>query len=49
MHLYFQPNANRILLSKKRITLAQRGSLIAVIQQVAQGMPVFQLPALRCG
>jgi len=49
MHLYFQPNANRILLSKNRLTLAQRGSLIAETQQVAQGMPVFQLPALRCG
>jgi hypothetical protein len=49
MHLYFQPNANRILLSKNGLTLAQRDSLIAVIQQVAEGKPVRQLPRLRCG
>jgi hypothetical protein len=49
MHLYFQPNTNRILLSQDRLTLAQRGSLIAVIQQVAEGKPVCQLLGLRCG
>jgi hypothetical protein len=49
MHLYFQPNANPILLSKSGLTLAQHGSLIAVTQQVAQGMPVCQLLVLRCG
>jgi hypothetical protein len=49
MHLYFQPNANRILLSKNRLPLAQRGSLIAVTQQVAEGKPVRQLLGLRCG
>jgi hypothetical protein len=49
MHLYFQPTATRILLSKNRLTLAQRGSLIAAIQQVAEGKPVRQLLGLRCG
>jgi len=49
MHLYLQPNSIRILLSKNSLTLAQRGSLIAVIQQVAEGKPVRQLLGLRCG
>ena len=49
MRLYFQQNTNRILLSESRLTLAQRGSLIAETQQVTEGEPVRRLPVVRCG
>jgi hypothetical protein len=43
MYSYSQPNVDRILLSKMRITLAQQGNLIVATQQMAQVTPVCQI------